>query len=78
MCQARTPECTGRVEHRHHRKLRSQGGDNSDANLLPVCSRCHNWIHANPKLAVERGLIVRSWEDPREVEVDKSGETERF
>lgn len=41
----------------HHLLPRSQGGDNSEANLLPVCDPCHKWIHANPKHATALGLL---------------------
>jgi 5-methylcytosine-specific restriction endonuclease McrA len=29
----------------HHRKLRSQGGDDSEENCILVCRGCHNDIH---------------------------------
>lgn len=52
----------------HHRKLRSQGGDNSPSNLIAVCGHgtagCHGRIHANPKWAKDNGYIVRRDEDP--------------
>jgi 5-methylcytosine-specific restriction endonuclease McrA len=35
------------ADHVHHRKYRSRGGTNADANLLPVCQAAHDWIHAN-------------------------------
>ena len=38
--------CAGRsTDFPHHRKLRSQGGSNSLANLLDVCVTGHYWIH---------------------------------
>lgn len=43
----------------HHRKRRSQGGPNTMANLLAVCSGCHRWIHAHPEAAYEQGLLIR-------------------
>ena len=52
----------------HHRKLRSQGGTDSLANLIGLHSSCHNIapksVHQNPALAYERGWMVRSWGDP--------------
>lgn len=55
--------------HKHHRKLRSQGGDDTPKNLLDVCLGCHTTIHANPSESYARGLLVHSWADPSEVEV---------
>lgn len=31
--------------HRHHLVSRGQGGDDVDANLVPVCRRCHWALH---------------------------------
>lgn len=64
-CEARaSAECTGRADHSHHRKLRSQGGDDSTANILKVCWRCHHTIHANPAESYEQGWLVKSWDTP--------------
>lgn len=59
-CEARTLECTGRAQHQHHRRLRSQGGDNTTYNLLDVCRACHDWIHGHPAEAAGRGFILRA------------------
>lgn len=52
----------------HHRKLRSQGGEDAIENLIAVHHKCHNMgtdsIHLNPKRAIENGWIVPSWADP--------------
>ena len=52
----------------HHRKLRSQGGQDTAENGILVHHRCHiqhkNSIHDNPKKSVEMGWIVPSWEKP--------------
>jgi 5-methylcytosine-specific restriction endonuclease McrA len=29
----------------HHKKFRSQGGDDSENNLITLCGRCHEIIH---------------------------------
>lgn len=42
----------------HHRVRRSQGGDNSPANLVHVCSPAHMRIHAEPALAKSLGLLA--------------------
>jgi hypothetical protein len=55
--------CTGRAQHRHHRKLRSRGGSNDPANLLDVCLRCHDYIHRHPKESIRRGWMLPSWAD---------------
>lgn len=56
-CEARTVWCTGAVQHVHHILRRSQGGGNEITNLLGLCFRCHEWIHANPKKAAQAGLL---------------------
>lgn len=53
-----------RGEHVHHRKLRSQGGDNQQTNLIYVSAACHDRIHMNPKDSYELGLLVHSYDDP--------------
>lgn len=55
--------------HVHHRKLRSQGGSDSPANLAALCLPCHGWCHAHPADAVADGWIVRSYGDPETVAV---------
>ena len=57
------------ASHVHHRKLRSQGGDNSPENLLHCCHGCHQQIHLNPERAYELGLLVRFTDDPAAVAV---------
>lgn len=49
--------------HLHHRKMRSQGGPDTAANLLLVCLGCHDYIHANPVEAYENGWLVPGWKD---------------
>ena len=63
-CEARLEVCQGRAAHLHHRQLRSQGGQDTEANLLHLCFKCHEWAHLHPKEANEKGLIVKSWQDP--------------
>jgi 5-methylcytosine-specific restriction endonuclease McrA len=52
----------------HHRKLRSQGVDNSLPNLVTLCGDgvcgCHGWAHHNRKAAEVEGWIVRSGFNP--------------
>lgn len=69
-CEARcTVRCTGGAEQLHHRRMRSQGGGHTVANLLFVCHACHAWIHAQPGESYRRGLLVHSWDAPECVEV---------
>jgi hypothetical protein len=56
---------------RHHRKRRSQGGDDSPANIMEICRMCHNVIHADPAWAYDQGYLVKSWEDPASVPVER-------
>lgn len=58
-CEAGTQVCTGRAAHRHHRRMRSQGGGNEPSNLLAVCPSCHDYIHAHPSESYERGWLLR-------------------
>jgi hypothetical protein len=52
----------------HHRKLRSQGGDNSLSNLIALHPDCHNpgspgSVHSNPTRSYRLGYMVPSWAD---------------
>lgn len=55
--------CNGRASHVHHRKYRSRGGTNSPANLVHVCSSCHDWIHAHGEKSNLLGLSLRAEEN---------------
>lgn len=68
-CEVQAEGCYGRASETHHRKLRSQGGDNDQANLLRCCSHCHLEIHRLPGLSYEHGWLVKSWQDPAAVPV---------
>lgn len=48
----------------HHRRIRSQGGEDSEENLILLCPEHHTWCHMNPAEAAELGLIVRDGDDP--------------
>ena len=68
-CNAQTPVCIGRVDHQHHRKLRSQGGTNDPDNVIGVCAPCHHHIHHNPAESYARGLLVHSWDNPANIPI---------
>lgn len=63
-CEAGTPACLpGRHAgcHAHHMQLRSQGGADTDDNLLWICAPGHKWVHDHPETARERGWIRSAW-----------------
>ena len=41
----------------HHKKRRSQGGDNSTDNLMPVHHVCHEYVHKNVAIAKGKGWV---------------------
>ena len=34
----------------HHKEFRSQGGDDSEQNLITLCAACHSRVHGGTKL----------------------------
>lgn len=57
----------------HHRKLRSQGGQDDASNMIRMCGTgttgCHGWAHHNRSLALQDGWIVYRIDNPAEVPV---------
>lgn len=49
--------CLSRGDQAHHKRRRSQGGQDTPANLLWVCRACHDHIHRHPSEAVDAGLL---------------------
>ena len=49
----------------HHKRMSGQGGPATPENLLWACGSgttgCHGWIPANPREAVQLGLLVSSF-----------------
>lgn len=75
-CEAyltRRAKCKRVPQHLHHRKMRSQGGENTPSNLLAVCHECHRWVHDKPAKAYELGLLVKSSKTPCDVPVLRRG-----
>lgn len=64
--------CTGRGEHRHHRKI--SGREHTIENLLDVCHVCHTHIHAHPALSYAMGWLVKMNYSPGEVTVIRQGQ----
>ncbi len=52
--------------HEHHRQLR-RGGDERPVNKIMLPDVIHQWVHDNPKEAMEAGLIVSQYEDPANI-----------
>jgi hypothetical protein len=49
-----------RIDHIHHKLLRSAGGKGVPENALGVCHSCHTYIHANPEKSYEMGWLVHA------------------
>lgn len=56
--------CRSAAEHLHHIRRRSQGGNDSPANLLAVCQSHHLWIHDHPDQAARMGYLRRTESEP--------------
>jgi hypothetical protein len=61
-CEAKTPVCTGVLEHLHHKLMRSQGGPHTPENLLACCNACHGFIHKHPELSYQQGWLIHPWD----------------
>lgn len=56
------PGCPNLADDLHEPKFRSRLGSITDeANTVPLCRECHDWVHAHPAKASEIGLAVNSW-----------------
>lgn len=42
----------------HHKNGRHNDRLNDTVHWLPVCRKCHDWIHTNPNKAREQGWLV--------------------
>lgn len=61
------------LAHKHHRKRRSQGGDDSYGNLIELSPEVHELVHRNPVVAFDHGLLVHSYDDPAKIRPDVEG-----
>jgi hypothetical protein len=59
--------------HKHHRLMRSQGGDDSWGNQIEIPSDLHELVHAHPEQGYEYGLLVKSHDDPADIRPDLAG-----
>ena len=59
--------------HRHHRKLRSQGGSGAWGNMIELPVAIHQMVHENPEVAYQHGLLVKSHDDPNQIRPDVRG-----
>lgn len=59
--------------HKHHRKRRSQGGDDSYGNLIELPLEIHEAVHREPEVAYEHGLLVRMGDNPADIRPDVAG-----
>lgn len=50
--------CQFDAEHMHHRRMRSQGGQDTERNLLDVCHEHHALIHDQPAWAMAEGYLL--------------------
>lgn len=68
MCEARvSAQCSGRAEHRHHRKVGRRKGSNTIENLLHLCHACHSHIHLHVTESRELGYLVKGSDNPAEI-----------
>jgi 5-methylcytosine-specific restriction endonuclease McrA len=59
-CQCGSEVCTGRATRGHHLFPRGRGGKETIENCLPVCRKCHRYIHVNVAWAEANGFILKS------------------
>jgi len=59
--------------HKHHRRRRSQGGDDSWGNIIELPADVHELVHREPGKAYEHGLLVKSHDDPAQIRPDIAG-----
>lgn len=59
LCEVMQTCCTMIGVDAHEKLPRSAGGDPCDpANVLWCCRKCHDWLHAHPRLARAGGWLV--------------------
>lgn len=68
--------CPNHVDHLHHRQRRSQGGRNTEANIVALCTGHHDWIHAHPFVSKRLGWLVSAGQNPSKVPIPTGPERE--
>lgn len=66
-CGGRCERCghvTGNFFEAHHRQFRSRGGRDEIVNLVALCKRCHDWVHANDIKARREGFSLSAYRFP--------------
>jgi len=54
----------------HHRRKRSQGGKDTFSNLITLCSKCHDFVHARQPQGRAEGWLLSRGMESAEVPVD--------
>jgi len=65
--------CGRPASHGHHLVYRSQGGDDYEGNIIPLCHVCHDKVHAG-STPVRRQIILTLTADERAYVVSKFGD----
>lgn len=76
-CGGQCEACSGELDRgaqAHHRKRRSQGGDDSVTNLVLLHPLCHRRIHSHPAWAFDTGFLVHATDQPGRIRVALFGE----
>lgn len=61
LCEFQIPlVCTYQGVLAHHRLRRSHTTGHDPQTMVWICSKCHEYTHANPQLAYEKGWMIRS------------------
>jgi 5-methylcytosine-specific restriction endonuclease McrA len=50
--------CMNPASDMHHVLPKGRGGKHEENNLKHICRSCHNFVHANPKKARDKGLFI--------------------
>jgi len=59
-CEISHVGCTGQAVHVHHKRRRSQGGTDDPENLLHLCRKGHDFVHANPEISFRMGWLLHA------------------
>jgi hypothetical protein len=61
--------CGGMAGEKHHRRRRREHDEHTHqaCNVITLCRTCHDWVHANPRQALEvGGWRLKPWARPTE------------